>query len=81
MRAGYSTGKGFPGELESYLEAYFKDYQDCFDDALSEIQYGYQTGDAESMVSGANRITQILGGQVRYKTMGEFKSFLYGKNK
>lgn len=73
--------RAFREELESYLEAYFKDYQDCFDDALSEIQYGYQTGDAESMVSGANKITQKLGGQVRYKTMGEFKSFLYGKNK
>lgn len=76
-----AQARAFREELESYLEAYFKDYQDCFDDALSEIQYGYQTGDAESMVSGANRITQKLGGQVRYKTMGEFKSFLYGKNK
>lgn len=76
-----AQARAFREELESYLEAYFKDYQDCFDDALSEIQFGYQTGDAESMVSGANKITQKLGGQVRYKTMGEFKSFLYGKNK
>lgn len=68
--------RAFREELESYLEAYFKDYQDCFDDALSEIQFAYQTGDAEGIIAGANKITKKLGGKIYYETEEEFEDFL-----
>ena len=71
-----AQARAFREELESYLEAYFKDYQDCFDDALSEIQYGYQTGDAESIIAGANKITRKLGGEIKFDTVDEFIDFL-----
>lgn len=71
-----AQAKAFREELESYLEAYFKEYQDCFDDALSEIQYGYQTGDAECIIAGANKITRKLGGEIKFDTVDEFIDFL-----
>lgn len=66
----------FRAELESYLQSYFREYRDCFDEALSEIQYGFQSGDADSVILGANQITRKLGGKVYYETVEEFKDFL-----
>lgn len=66
----------FRKELEQYLEEYFSDYKNCFDDALSQMNFAYQTGDADGIISGANKITRKLGGQVHYENVEEFKSFL-----
>lgn len=68
--------RAFRAELESYLQSYFREYRDCFDEALSEIQYGFQSGDADSVILGANQITRKLGGRVYYETVEEFKDFL-----
>ena len=68
--------RAFRAELESYLQSYFREYRDCFDEALSEIQYGFQSGDADSVILGANQITKKLGGRVYYETVEEFKDFL-----
>lgn len=68
--------KAFREELESYLAAYFKDYQDCFDDALSEIRSSLQMGNTDGIVAGANKITRKLGGKVYYETDEAFKAFL-----
>ena len=62
--------------MESYLKSYFKDYQDCFDDALLEMQISFQMGDADGMILGANKITKKLGGKVNYESVEEFKDFL-----
>lgn len=72
--------RAFRKELESYLEAYFKEYRACFDEALSEMRFAYQTGDADGVISGANQITRKLGGQVHYETVEEFKDFLNNEN-
>ena len=66
----------FRAELESYLEKYFKEYQDCFDEALSKIRFAFQTGDVDGIVAGANQITRKLGGQVVYDTKEEFEIYL-----
>ncbi|MCR8744294.1 hypothetical protein [Romboutsia lituseburensis] len=66
----------FREELECYLEAYFKEHQDCFDEALLEINYAFQAGDADGVIAGANRITRKLGGNIHYDTVEEFKDFL-----
>ncbi len=68
--------KAYRRELEACLSAYFKEYQDCFDEALSEIRFACQTGDTEGIIAGANKITEKLGGQVCYETEEEFRDFL-----
>lgn len=67
--------RAFRLELESYLKDYFKDYQDCFDEALSELRFSFQAGDADGVIAGANKITEKLGGKVYYNNMKEFKEF------
>ena len=71
--------RAFRRELELYLESYFREYKDCFDEALSEIQFAYQIGDADGIIAGANQITRKLDGQVHYETVGQFKQFLDDK--
>lgn len=68
--------KAFKKELEEYLKSYFKEYQDCFDEALFDIRYSFQNGDANGVIAGANKITEKLGGKVKYNTVEEFKNFL-----
>lgn len=68
--------RAFRAELESYLDNYFKEYQHCFDVALSNIKTAWNLGDADGVISGANMITEKLGGKVHYNNMSEFKNFL-----
>ena len=75
-RAAQET-RAFRIELESYLNAYFQEYRDCFDDALSTIHFAFQVGDADGVIAGANQITRKLGGKVHYDNMDEFKTFLF----
>lgn len=72
-----SETRAFRAELEIYLASYFREYQDCFDDALSTIQIAFETGDANGVIAGANQITRKLGGRVNYDNMNEFKDFLF----
>lgn len=67
----------FRQELESYLESYFKDYEDCFNEALADIKISFQIGDVDGVISGANQITRKLGGKVNYDTVEECKQFLF----
>ena len=69
--------RAFREELEVYLASYFKEYRDCFDNALATINMSFQMGDAEGVIAGANQITQKLGGKVYYNNMTEFKGFLF----
>lgn len=66
----------FREKLERYLENYFSDYKDCFNEALCEIKYSLQLGDTEGVVFGANKITKKLGGSVQYETFEEFEDFM-----
>ena len=73
--------KKYRQEMESYLELYFKDYQDCFNDALTTIQLSFQVGDADGVVMGANKITRKLGGKVYYDNLSEFENYLCNNSK
>ena len=75
-KAAAEQAKAFREELEAYLDSYFKEYRDCFDDAISSMKLAYQVGDADGMITSANEITRKLGGQVHYETVAEFKTFL-----
>ena len=68
--------KKFHEELENYLSTYFKDYQDCFDTALSNMKLAYQMDKADDIITSANEITYKIGGTVRFETVDEFKGFL-----
>lgn len=68
--------EAFRKELEQHIEAYFIEYRACFDEALSTISLAYAAGDADGVIAGANQITRKLGGQVRFETVQEFKTFL-----
>lgn len=68
--------RAFRAELETYLDSYFEEYKSCFDAAMSSMQLAFEMGDADGVIAGANEITRKLGGQVRYETVDEFKSFL-----
>jgi hypothetical protein len=74
--AARDAERAFRAELEQYLDAYFAEYRSCFDEALSDIQMSFQTGDADGVIAGANKITRKLGGRVRYETLAEFETFL-----
>jgi len=75
-REAAEQARAFRAELESYLENYFKEYRDCFDEALSEMNFAFQIGDSEGVIAGANQITRKLGGQIHYETIDQFKNFL-----
>ena len=68
--------RAFRSELEAYIEAYFKEYRTCFDQAWKRIEESFKEGDADGVIAGANQITKKLGGKVHYETVDEFKSFL-----
>lgn len=63
-------------ELELYLNQYFKDYKECFSNALFDIKTSLLNGDADGVIFGANQITAKLGGNIKYRNMNEFYSFL-----
>lgn len=68
--------KKFHEELESYLAAYFKEYQDCFDSALSNMKLAYQMDNAQDIITSANEITYRIGGAVKFESVDEFKDFV-----
>lgn len=63
-------------EFQEYMDNYFSEYKQCFEDAFSYIKEGFVTGDADSIIFGANKITNKLGGKVHYNSVEEFKNFL-----
>ena len=68
--------KAYRKELEAYLEAYFKEYKECFNSAISSMNFAYQCGDADGIIASANDITRKLGGTVQYETVNEYRKFL-----
>lgn len=75
-RAAKET-RAYRAELEAYLQSYFGEYQDCFDDALNIIHTAFHNKDADGVIAGANQITRKLGGKVYYDNMSEFKDYLF----
>lgn len=67
----------FREELEELINSYFKEYQACFDEALTMIDRSFSSGDADGVIAGANKITRKLGGKVSYDNMKEFENFLF----
>ena len=75
-RRAAEQARAFRQELEIYLESYFQDCRSCFDEALSDIRLSFQSGNADGMIQGANKVTRKLGGTVHYETVAEFQDYL-----
>ena len=68
--------KAYREELEKTMESHFKAQKDCFDVAIASMKFAFQSGDADTIIAGANTITRELGGVVQYETVEEYKAFL-----
>lgn len=63
-------------QLRMYLDNYFKDHRDCFDDAFSQIYAGVNSCNADEIIAGSNKITRKLGGRPQYNNVEEYKAFV-----
>lgn len=68
--------RAYREELERYLDEYFAEYKACFTESISQIYSAFETGDADGVIAGANKITRKLGGNVYYETVAEFEDYL-----
>lgn len=68
--------KEYRMQLEAIINSYFEEYRKCFNDALSSMQVSYRLGDADGVIASANEITYKLGGNIKYRTVDEFKEIL-----
>ena len=73
--------RAYRSQLEEYLENYFQEYRACFDSALTTMHLAFEQGDANGVISGANQITAKLGGEVKYRTVDEFRDFFDNEEK
>lgn len=66
----------YRAEIESLLSEYLTEYKDSLNMALNEMRDAYATGDADSFITGANSITEKLGGKPQFETVDEFQALL-----
>lgn len=67
--------KKFRKDLDIILSNYLKDYENCFNDSLTQIGEGFRLGNINQMIEGANKITRKLNGEVKFENIDEFKEF------
>ncbi len=64
-------------ELEEYLDTYFENMRECFENALSAMKVSFETGDTYGMIASSNEITRGLGGNVAFENVEEYKQSLF----
>lgn len=72
--------KQYRKEIEQIAEEYFAEYTMVFQNAFGTIDSSLIAGDADGVISGANMITEKLGGVVQYHNMAEFDEFMNDEN-
>ncbi len=72
--------KQYRQEIEQVAEKYFAEYTMVFQNAFSTIDSSLIAGDTDGVISGANMITEKLGGKVQYNNMTEFDEFMNDEN-
>lgn len=60
-------------EVQDTVRQYLIEYQSVFDEAFISMEKAFQEGDANGVISGANRITSKLGGNPEFNTVEEFE--------
>lgn len=63
-------------QLDEITEQYFKEHRKVFQEALGDMVSGLKVDDANGYISGANKITRQLGGQVYFQNMSEFDDLM-----
>lgn len=74
-KAAEEMYRNYREELQRQIDEYLYEYRSCFTNALGDIEQGFRIGDIDSIVAGANQITQKLGGKVAYNTMDEYMTY------
>lgn len=74
-KAAEEMYRNYREELQRQIDEYLYEYRSCFTNALGDIEQGFKIGDIDSIVAGANQITQKLGGKVAYNTMDEYMTY------
>lgn len=64
--------RNYRNEVEYLVNKYLSEYQAAFDLALDEMWVARGLGDADRFISGANIITQKLGGKLQFSNKAEF---------
>lgn len=63
-------------QLDEITEQYFKEHRKVFQEALGDMVSSLKIGDANGYISGTNKITRQLGGQVYFQNMNEFDDLM-----
>lgn len=79
-REAIAALKQYRREIERVAEEYFAEYTMVFQNAFSTIDSSLMVGDTDGVISGANMITEKLGGKVQYNNMAEFDEFMNDEN-
>ena len=63
-------------EIEQVITAYLSDHRAVFDAAFSGIKASLELGNVDGFISSMNTITEKLGGDIQYKSLEEFNTFM-----
>ena len=63
-------------QLQAYLDEYYKEYSECFEEALMLINSSLADNDADGVVAGANMVTRKLGETKCFDNVQEYRDFL-----
>ena len=68
--------KEYHEKINSLISQYLTDYIMTFNTAFDIMKESLNIGDIDGFISGANAITQKLGGTVQFSNMNEFNNFM-----
>ena len=68
-------------EIEAVISTYLTDHITTFNTAFNEIKIALNIGDIDGFISGANLITEKLGGKPQFANMSEFDSLMNSSDK
>lgn len=63
-------------EMEVAIRNYFSDHINAFNQAFTQIQTAFHTGDIDTFIAGTNIITEFLGEEALFHTEGELEALM-----
>jgi hypothetical protein len=70
----------YRAEMEEAIEKYLKDYSSAFRLAFDGMKEAMRLGDVDGFISGANAITEKLGGNSQFRDKEEFDKLMADKD-
>ncbi len=68
--------KAYRSQLNDMINQYLKDKMEVFNDSFDAIKSSLCIGDIDGFISGSNKITEALGGQVQYSDKKGFDALM-----